>query len=371
MRIKSFNHPTPGTRHFALGTLLFALSVLLMTSCDVHQFPEMDEPDPLPPIVEEETVKVPLNLIFSPDFYVWEYSYDPKIGKIQELYPESMIYPDYPGTTSRYDNTLGSGVIDVHLKAYIASSGRLVKEQDFSFELSETGYNTTCVLELPVDKKYNIGVWGHFREHSEAPAYYDPSDFNKVEIISSSYKGNTDYRDGFSGMVDIDTSVAPTSAMKIDMTRPMGKFEFVTIDLSEFLDRETSRRSLSTRATPEEYNVVVSYPYYYPSSYSLLDDRNENSRAGVSFKTKMTVTGDSEASLGFDYVMLSGLPGDAVQTRVDIYDPANTHVAGSIILTVPMKRDVHTVLRGAFLSEQNEGGVGIDPDFEGDFNIPL
>ena len=342
-------------------------------SCDaVHQFPEQkQEPDP-GPVLPDETMMVPVNLNYAPEFYVWEYEYDPILGKVKESYPDADMFPDYPGTTSTYDNTMLQGIMDVHVKVYLnSSSSSLVKEETFSFALQGNRYDTSFQIELPVDTRYRLAVWSHLREHSEAGAFYDPSDFNKVGIVGTTYQGNTDYRDGFSGTVELDTYSEASDPYEVAMTRPMGKFEFLTIDLSEFLQRETRRRSLATRASADEYIVVVSFPYYYPSSYSVLDDRLENSLAGVSFKTKMTVTGDSEASLGFEYVMLNNISDGGVQARVDIYDPNNEHVAGSTTLTIPMRRDHHTVLRGAFLSEQNEGGVGIDPDFEGDFNVTM
>ena len=85
----------------------------------------------------------------------------------------------------------------------------------------------------------------------------------------------------------------------------------------------------------------------------------------------MTVTGQSEASLGFEYVMLNDNKDAAVQTRVDVYDLDGNQVAGSSTLTIPMRRDHHTLLRGAFLSMDGGGGVGIDPGFNGDHNVTV
>ena len=367
-----------GVKFYPVMSLLVCM-LAFMSSCDVHQFPEPQSPDvpetpgkPDIPDLPDETVMVPLHLVYMPHFYVWEHFYDPKLGKIQEIYPDDMTYPNHPGTTSLYDNTLTEGVMDVHVKAYLDnSSSPLLMEKTFTIDLEGGIYDDYVSIELPVNTAYKIGVWSHFREHSEAPHFYDPSDFNKVKIIPDNYRGNTDYRDAFSGDIKVNTFGEISDAYEVPMTRPMGKFEMVTIDLSEFLDRETTRRSLSTRASADDYNLIVSFSYYYPSSYSLFDDRLENSSSGVSFQTKMTVTGVSEASLGFEYVMLNDISDAAVQARVDIYDPNYTHVAGSTTLTIPMKRDTHTLLRGAFLSEQNEGGVGIDPDFEGDFNVTM
>lgn len=351
--------------------MMASFSLGLLSSCDVHQFPEPKDPDqPAPPLWPEETMTVPLDIVYNPDFYIWEHIYDPNLGSIEEAYPEAMIYPEHPATTSKYDNTLLKGVMDVHVKAYLASgTTQIVKEQTFSFTLNGNSYDTSCEIELPVDTRYQLAVWSHLRTNEEALPFYNSSDFNRVALIGDNYNGNTDYRDGFKGKILIDTYSEPTTPYVVNMTRPMGKFEFVTIDLSEFLDRETTRRSLATRASADEYIVMISFPYYLPSSYSVLDDRLENAATGVSFRTRMTVESEKVASLGFEYVMLNNIDDSAVQVRVDVYDPSYTHVAGSTTLTVPMKRDRHTLLHGTFLSEQNQGGVGIDPGFNGDHNV--
>lgn len=348
---------------------LSSVALLLLSACDVHQFPEPKKPEPGPDIPTKK-MTVPISLVYMPDMYLWEHFYDPVTGKIVELYPEANAFPDYPGATERYDNTQSGGVLDVHVKAYLASNTSiLIEEQVYSFELDGNSYNNTVKIDLPIETRYKVAVWSHLRKHIEGVPFYDSSDFNKISIIGTSYEGNTNHRDGFSGTIDLDTFTETPVPYTVVMTRPMGKFELLTLDLSEFLERETTRRSLATRASADEYNVIISFPYYFPSSYSLLDDRLENAVSGVSFKTKMTVTGVSEASLGFEYVLLNDMEESAVQARVDIYDPSYTHVAGSTTLTIPMKRDVHTLLRGMFLSEQGEGGVGIDPGFNGDHNV--
>ena len=351
----------------ALGKYLMFLPVLLvLNSCDVHQFPEPKvEPD-----LPEEKINVPLRLVYQPTFYVWDHTYDPLTGKIVQNNPDLQIYENHPGSSRDYDNTQIEGVMDVHVKAYLSNNtNKVIEEKTFTFTLGESTYDKEIDIDLPIGQNYVLAVWSHLREHTDKAAYYEPKDFNKVSIISANYDGNTDYRDAFSGTINIDTYGEAASPYKVDMTRPMGKFELVTIDLAEFLDRETTRRSLATRAKAEDYNVIVSFSYYYPSSYSLLDDRLENATTGVNFKTKMTVTGDKEASLGFEYVMLNNTNDSGVQMKVDIYDPSYTRVAGSTVLTIPMRRDDHTVLRGEFLSQEGEGGVGIDPGFNGDHNV--
>lgn len=393
------------TVHYALGTLLLFALCSLSTSCDVHQFPEIvqvpddpsnpddpqkpddpskpddpqkpdpedpDEPDePLPELPDEDK-EVSFKLIYNTDFYLWEHNYDPLLAKIEEIYPDNDIYPGYPGTSAKYSNIMESGLVDIHVKAYLTTNNSTpVAEKTVTIPADGSVYDTEIGITLPVDNEYNVAIWSHVREHEEAGLFYNPADFRKVGLVKDNYKGNTDYRDGFSGKVAVSTNEDSQTSYSIEMTRPMAKFELVTIDLSEFLDRETTRRSLATRASADEYHVKVTFPSYYPDSYNVLTDALSDAHSGYNFWTNMTVTGESEASLGFEYVMINSSESEAVMAQVDIYDPSYNRVAGSQVLTIPLRRDHHTYLRGAFLQDEGSGGIGIDPGFAGDHNITM
>lgn len=342
----------------------------LLASCDVHQWPEQkDESDPDPILPPEAKVVIPLRLEYDTDFYVWEHQYDPLLGKVEEINPSLDIFPDYLGTSYKYSQIAPTGEVQVFVKVFPSSTPtQCVVEKTFTCEVNGT-YDNDLELELPDYGTYDIVIWSQLFETSESVPFYDPSIFSQIQIIRDNYQGNTDYRDGFRGRLRVDATPSVSDRKVVRMKRPMGKFELVTTDLSEFLDRETDIRHLSARASVEDYRVVIAFPMYYPSSYTAMDDRLENAFMGMSFETTMTVTGESEASLGFEYVLLGDNPDGGVQTSVSVYRLDGTRVASSLMFTVPMRRDHHTILRGAFLSMEGSGGVGIDPSFNGDHNI--
>ena len=347
-------------------------SMMLFCGCDVHQWPERDadiDPDPVIPPSDAPKVKIPMSLEYETDFYVWKHYYDPKLGQVEEADPSINIFPEYPGASSKYDNIVPSCILQVYVKVFPASNNSVcVAEHSFTMDINGT-YDTDIEMEMPGENTYDVVVWSQLLETSQSKPFYDPSSFSQIHIINGNYDGNTNYRDGFRGRIRIDAFTGINNRYVVRMQRPMGKFELVTTDLSEFLDRETVQRRLTTRASADDYRVVISYPNYYPSSYEAMDDRLENSISGMSFETRMTVTGESEASLGFDYVMINNIMDGGVQARVDVYRPDGTHVAGSSTLTIPIRRDYHTLLRGTFLTMDGGGGVGIDPGFNGDHNV--
>lgn len=363
MKQKSYKTKTT----LLLGSMLCAF-VSLFASCNVFEYPEpCDDPLPAP-----NKVKVHLKLVYSPDFYIWNHTYDSKSGKIVESDPSLDIFPDYPGTSSKYTNLLPEGVMDVSVKVYQTNSSNLYADETFSQTLDGETYDRLIEMELDELSSYQVAVWSHLKEDSKTEAFYDASDFNRVGLISDNYQANTDYRDGYSSKIGIETVRSEEEEIfEVEMTRPMGKFEIVATDLQAFLQKETQRRGLASPAKAEEYHVVISFPYYYPSSYSVIDDRLENAVAGVSFRSKMESLNDNEASLGFEYVMLNDIADSGVQMRVEIYDPSFTQVASTSTMTIPMRRDHHTVIKGEFLSTEGNGGIGIDPGFNGDHNITV
>ena len=335
---------------------VYVLGLMLLCGCDVHQWPESWEPEPEPGQFGMAT----LRLHYEPDMQVWNHLYDPKLNEIEEV-----------GLAGEYTNVVSSGVMDIFVNVYRhGNTEKSVAEYTFTHDVTD-GYD--CELELPLPLgTYEVAVWSHLRKHGEAPHFYEPNNFRGIYIISNNYDGNTNYRDAFRGRADLDlmtvTNTGPATVYDVEMHRPMGKFELVTIDLSEFLDHETERRHLMTRANAEDYRVVISYPNYYPNGYNLLSD-DISAGSGYQFETRMIVTGESEASMGFDYVFIRKGVQVPVQVRVQVYDFNGNIVASTQVIDIPIQRDHHTVLRGAFLSMNTGGGVGINPDYDGDHNV--
>lgn len=340
---------------------------LLLAGCAVHQWPEQVLP---------EHVKIRLH--FEPDMWLWEHLYDPKLGDVKERYPDSGVDEGHPGTSDRYSNEQKSGLMKISLRFYEKGNmANCVAEYSVDRNAAE-GYDCDVEVDL-FEGNYEVVVWSHLLERNGSQPFYEPADFRAIYLIEENYRGSTDYRDGFrgrdsfsvfAGMNDVDEEEVPVCVCEVEMRRPMGKFEFVTTDLSEFLERETERRALSTRAGLDDYRVVITYPYYYPNAYSAFSD-DISSGSGYGFETRMTMTGESEASMGFDYVFIRNISDGAVQAQVAVYDRAGVRVANSLIIKVPIRRDYHTVLRGSFLSMGAQGGVGVIPDYDGDHNVTI
>lgn len=399
---------------FKFLVVSFLLPLLAMlTSCDVHQWPEPnnepapeqpskpdqpnnpdkpnnpdnpnnpedpdnpdnpddptdpDNPDgpPFDPGTEEKTT-LNLSLQYLTDFSYRDYTYDSKTGAVKAA---------SQGDGDTYDNLerIAPGTpMKVTVKVHLDNPQKtFVSSHTFVTEL-DNNYDCKAEIVVPTGYDYLITAWGHLLDE-KGNAFYNEADFNSIELVRSTYRGNTDLRDAFRGRLKLSVPEEGEIRDIIPMRRPMCKLEFVTTGLQEFFANEEKRQSIGSRAvSPDDYTVVVSYPAYYPSHYMAMEDRLEFASQGYNFTTPITLSADNadETSMGFDYVLINDTSDAAVQVQVTVLHRDGTQLASTGMLTVPMFRDRHVVVRGNFLTTNGSGGVGIDPDFEGDFNIPI
>ena len=199
------------------------------------------------------------------------------------------------------------------------------------------------------------------------------------------HRAVTDYRDAFRGVVNVsvDNSQAQ-QVVEVPMQRPLAKFEFVTIDLKEFVTNEAHRLSakdaalspenapaeVPSRVSLDDYRVIVYYEGYMPSVFNMFTDRPVDSRTGAAFESTLSQLSDSEASLGFDYVMVNHAE-TAVSVRIALLSADGEVISTTPAIRVPLKRSVHTIMRDKFITMRASGGIGVDPDYDGEFNIFL
>ena len=93
----------------------------------------------------------------------------------------------------------------------------------------------------------------------------------------------------------------------------------------------------------------------------------------MQFKSALKAIDDNHAIMGFDYVFVNG--NDQV-TRVvlDIIlqDKDGTVLASHGGVYVHLKRSKMTLVEGDFLSQETDGGVSINPGFDGpDIIVPI
>lgn len=346
--------------------LLYLISGLIMMltlgSC-VHEFP-----------VAGDSETYALDLIFSTDLPQWEHYHEGR---------------SISGTLPPTKGVRDEGLMRYIIRVFPIVDGKVSNyhAREFTFSRDVTGgYDCTREIQIPAGQ-YRVMVWADLSKSEDADPYYDTERFEEI-LLQGEHCPNDDYRDAFRGTVDI--TVEPSTDYRdmphrvVEMQRPMAKFEFVTTDLVEFFERETrAYRELGelgenssnlpdgTRAPSlTDYEVIFHYLGYMPSSYSIISDKPVDSKTGVKFSSQLRQINKDEATLGFDYVFVNGSQ-TSVTLRLELINKEGKQISLTDPIEVPLKRSNHTVVRGSFLMMESTGSTGINPDYEGDFNLFL
>ncbi len=342
-----------------LWTVLITLSasLIMLNSCDVHEFPDVPETRPL--IIQVQTGNLNMQML-------------------------EQGYTAHARSISSGSETLTEGTIRYTLRAYPIVQGSTMKTHSHEFTFLRDiadGFDNHFAISLPAGD-YTIMTWADLSE-KEATYFYDITDFSAITLLGQ-HVGSTDYRDAFRGKAEVyvpnDYLEHPLDTLCITLDRPLAKFEFITTDLQEFVDKElrriadkdhTSDTDLSTtKLNLANYQVRFNYTGYMPNTYSLFTDKPIDSAVGIRFDSNLIQLSADEASMGFDYVFVNGSE-QTVELQLQLIDADNMVIAQSERIQVELRRNQHTIIKGAFLTKQVSGGVVINPDYEGDHNIVL
>lgn len=341
--------------------LIISMPILLLSACDVHEWPETPE-----------FVKLHLRLNYETDMTEWEHLYD----------GASVIEQ---GLGETYDNHQDYGKIRYIVRTYPVSekqrtTSNYTQEFVFTKDIAE-GYNHEVTLNV-LPGNYNFMVWSDLIETSGDSYFYDADNFAEIKL-QGEHQGNADHRDAFRGTNSVslvaDIEEHQPDTLNVAMQRPLAKFEFITTDLQKFIDKEmeilkkeaeTRGHDNPTRVDINDYKVIVLYSGFMPDTYNMNTDKPIDSSMGVFFESELNALNENEASLGFDYVFVNGKEA-GVSVQIGLYDSENRQVAFSEPINVPLRRNRHTVVKGSFLMQQASGGITIDSDFDGNHNIVI
>lgn len=345
-------------------SIIMLFQILFLSACDVHQWPEA--PD---------SVKCHIRLNYDASMTEWNHNYDGK--DVLEL-----------GYGDTYDSRRDDGIIRYIIRTYPISDRKgLIQDYTQEFvltkEISE-GYDHEVTLDL-LPGRYNVMVWSDLVQGEGDPCYYDASNFAEIRL-QGEHSGNNDYRDAFrgSGNIELVSDIVAHSPDTLDilMQRPLAKFELISNDLGEFIEKEAVRvaskaegndSSLSPDVPTktidiDDYKVAFYYVGFMYDTYSMTTDKPVDSSTGVLFESSLNQLTESEATIGFDYIFVNG-ENSSVTVQIGIFDKEGTRISLSEPIQIPLRRSYHTIIRGMFLMSEASGGVAIHPDYDGDHNV--
>jgi hypothetical protein len=346
--------------------LTHALLFLLM-SCDVHEWPEED-------------------LIFTDASVVLHLDFTTEMPLYTEIdyARNSEVHGAYDSHDIRY-------IVNVYRTDNKRAESRLPDTTLVVTKSSVFSLNHVIPLTLQ-DGTYAFRIWTDYVDvGTTTDKYYKTDDFSEIILMDRhNHSGSNDYRDAFKGeMQEVVVSNGNAQDVYVTMTRPLGKFKFVSTDVTGFLNRVAKKNNkyLMTEGTElfskdyyreflrsinlNDYEVFIRYDAYMPCSFNMFTNKPADSWTGVSFKSRMYSEGDMEMVMGYDYIFVNGSE-TTLAVSLEVYDSDGEMMSSTNSIMVPIVRSKLSVVRGEFLTAERAGGVTVNPGYDGDdFNVPI
>lgn len=244
-------------------------------------------------------------------------------------------------------------------------------------------------IAIPVNLtlgKYDILVWGDYCDaNSGKSLYYNTEKFDSISF-KEPYKGDSSLKQAYRGKVSITITekdfVNSEYITDITITSPLSRYMFVATDLGDFINQEVNKGRIKETFLSEyqgspiynslfdSYKVIVKYTGFLSTAFDNFTDNPIFSSSGISYTGEIKVLSSSEALIASDYVMVNG-EESSVQVMLEIYDSSGEPVSRTAPFNIPTKRGRTTIITGKFLTTLQENGVGIDPEFSGDYNYEI
>ena len=268
-------------------------------------------------------------------------------------------------TRASETNYLRRFIVEAYLDRQVAAR-QTVYEEDFN----RASLSVSMKLHA---RNYRILVWADYvnAETPEQGLVYDAENLAFI-LPAGKYIGNSRYKDVFaaSAMADLTSfrnHWGAETSLDVELYRPVARYELVAKDVATFLNK------LSTGGLKgESFTARVKYSDYLPTGYNLWDDVPKNSLMYMEYKVafERPADGTKELILGFDYVLTDAGETVSIPVELEILNEKN-EVLARTAFRVPCERGKNTTVRGNFLTSDANGGIGIDPDYDGDLEVDL
>ncbi len=340
--------------------------LFLLTSCDVHEWPEE----------QFANASVVLHLDFTTEMPLYteiDYARNGEVHGAADSHDIRYIVNVYRTDAERAESRLPDTTVVVT-------------------KATMYGLNHSVPLSLP-DGTYTFRVWTDYVDvGTTTDKYYKTDDFSEIILIDRyNHSGSNDYRDAFKGSVSGVVVNGGAQEAFIDMKRPLGKFKFVSTDVTGFLNRVM--QIMAERGYPmsefmelyskdfykqflqsinlNDFEVLIRYDAYMPCSFNMFTDKPADAWTGMSFTSRMYPEGDMEMVLGYDYIFVNGSE-TTLAVSLEVYDSEGEMMSSTNSIMVPIVRSKLSVVRGDFLTSERAGGVTVNPGYDGDdYNVAI
>lgn len=342
-----------------MKSVLFPLVLLTLGLCScekVHEFPESGKE------VDPTDIETRVNI-----------NCKVQLTGLDIVTKSSMSDVLQSDSTDYYDRRF---IVNIHANEY---TDTLVESHTLIRDVTDV---TPLVIDTKLHtRKYKVIVWMDFvRKGTQTDLYYNTSNGKALNAIhqpsADKYTAGSDFKDAQTFVSDIDLTPYAGQwyadiTIPAPLERPVAKITFLADDLEQYASQVGYKGSLEDLA--DDLALEFSYDGYYPTGFNAHTGRLNDSQVGYGFKSPAsypyTLEEKDYARVGFDYVFVNG-----ESSSVTISARIRSKSTGQFInevnnVVVPITRGKETVIIYKFLTKEYVPGIGINPEFDGEFNV--
>lgn len=256
---------------------------------------------------------------------------------------------------------------EVHLRAvteiYLRGTNNLVARQKrFIMPTTTEGVYTTDLL-IPQDD-YDLRIWCDYTSDEQSDNHYITSDTKMIKILpKEAYIANTDTRDAFAQTASISVG-KENSKESITMYRSLAKYRLIATDVAKYEEMRL-RRGFPPL---DELTVVVVYESFLPCAYNIVEGKPNDAQDKYRYTSALSEQSSDEVTVGKDFVFVNGLQS-AVTVNVQLRDRDGKTISGMSGIKIDYKAGYLTTVRGEFLTAGIGGGIDINTEWEGNYDV--
>lgn len=284
--------------------------------------------------------------------------------RIRLAFPEP-IEQEWSGAATRADDP--PPVLRCVAEVYEAGTGQCLMHRVLSPEATDNPEVMLATLDGLPPEACDILLWADYvAGDDEAIGYYDTESLRAITRNEEmAYTTDPEWRRAYYALISPDMAQGSVLTREVEMQHPFARYRIVATDLVHY---EEIKR---VNQYPDVEGIVaqVVCSSYFPTSFNAWTGLPNDAQMGVAFESDALRS--DEGVVLVDDLLWANTNRSSVILSITLLDRSTRRVISRVDdLVVNYQRDYRTTLSGAFLTAGTaSGGVTVDEEWEGEFNV--
>ncbi|MEG2158188.1 MAG: hypothetical protein RRY07_10455 [Bacteroidaceae bacterium] len=212
---------------------------------------------------------------------------------------------------------------------------------------------------------YDINLWVDYTTAPAMDHHYLTSGTDIVHILDkANYIANTDTRDAFSMRTSLSVTEGVNAPQTVEMHRPLAKYRLVATDVKKYEELRVRRGYPAL----EDLTIEIGYEGFLPNSYSISQKKPADAETGYKYTSAYSEQEETKVTVGKDYIFVNGTQSFVTVTILFKNSKGKT-ISGARGVKIAYRAGFLTTVSGEFLTAGLSGGITIDTDWSGSYDV--